>query len=59
VVNAANSPKDLAWLREHLRKFSNVILEDQTERIAMASFQGPGSKAILEKILRETHSMLP
>jgi len=59
VVNAANSPKDLAWLREHLRKFANVILEDQTERIAMASFQGPGSKAVLEKILRETHSVLP
>ena len=59
VVNAANSPKDLAWLREHLRKFPNVTLEDRTERIAMVSFQGPGSKAVLEKILRETHSMLP
>ena len=59
VVNAANSSKDLAWLREHLRKFPNVILEDRTERIAMASFQGPGSKAVMEKILRETHSRLP
>ena len=49
VVNAANSPKDLAWLREHLRKFPNVILEDRTETIAMVSFQGPGVKSRVGK----------
>jgi aminomethyltransferase len=59
VVNAANSQKDWVWLREHLGKFPHVTLEDQTEKIAMFSFQGPRSKAVLEKILQETHSRLP
>ncbi|MBI5966798.1 MAG: glycine cleavage system aminomethyltransferase GcvT [Deltaproteobacteria bacterium] len=59
VVNAANSTKDLAWLQEQLKKFARVILEDCTEKIAMISFQGPRSKAVLEKILGETRSLLP
>jgi aminomethyltransferase len=59
VVNAANSPKDWAWLQEHLRKFHGVQVEDHTAKIAMVALQGPRAKAVLEKILRETHSLLP
>src|SRR4030042_3267967 len=59
VVNASNTQKDWAWLQEHLKKFSKVTLEDQTEKIAMIALQGPRSKAILQNLLQETGSMLP
>jgi len=59
VVNASNSQKDWAWLQGHLKKFPNVLLKDHTEEIAMVALQGPRSKAVLEKILREARSMLP
>lgn len=59
VVNASNAEKDWAWFQEHRKKFPGVMLEDKTEKIAMVALQGPKSKATLEKILRETHSMLP
>jgi aminomethyltransferase len=59
VVNASNTPKDWAWLEEQRKNFSQVILEDRTEKMAMVSLQGPRSKAILENILYETRSKLP
>ncbi len=59
VVNASNTPKDWVWLKEHLKKFSGVTLEDHTRDLAMISFQGPKTKAILESILRETRTTLP
>lgn len=59
VVNAANTEKDLSWLKEHLPKFSHVELQDQTEEISMVSLQGPASKAVLENILSENKSRLP
>ena len=59
VVNAANTEKDLSWLKEHLRYFSRVELIDQTDEIAMISLQGPVSKAILKDILSENHAQLP
>jgi len=51
VVNAANLEKDWAWLQEHKQKFPQSILEDYSEKIAMLSLQGPGAKAVLERIL--------
>ncbi len=59
VVNAANTEKDLSWLKEHLAHFSQVELIDQTEEMAMISLQGPTSKAILADILKESRSRLP
>lgn len=59
VVNAANTEKDLYWLKEHLPHFTHVELIDQTEEIAMISLQGPVSKAILKDILWESGSQLP
>lgn len=59
VVNAANTEKDLSWLKEHLLHFHHVQLIDQTEEIAMISLQGPVSKAVLKDVLLESHSQLP
>ena len=51
VVNAANTEKDWLWLEKHGRKFPQLILEDQTSKIAMLSLQGPRTKAVLEAIV--------
>ncbi len=59
VVNASNAPKDLVWLREHLKKFPGVVMENHSRKLAMASFQGPKTKTLLEGILRETLTKLP
>ena len=59
VVNASNAPKDWVWLREHMKKFSRVVLEDHSRKLAMASFQGPKTKTLLEGILMETGTKLP
>jgi aminomethyltransferase len=59
VVNASNTEKDWGWFREHLNKFSKVVLEDKTSHIAMIGLQGPKSKITLQRILQETRSLLP
>lgn len=59
VVNAANTEKDLSWLKEHLPHFPHVELIDQTEEIAMISLQGPVAKAVLIDSLLESPSQLP
>jgi aminomethyltransferase len=59
VVNASNAPKDWVWLRDHLKKFPAVVMEDHSRKLAMASFQGPKTKTLLESILRETRTKLP
>jgi aminomethyltransferase len=52
VVNAATREKDLGWLVEQKKRFPDVLLEDRTEEIGMTAFQGPGTKRILQKILK-------
>jgi aminomethyltransferase len=52
VVNAATREKDWDWLVEQKKRFSDVILEDRTEEIGMTAFQGPGTKRVLQKILK-------
>jgi aminomethyltransferase len=59
VVNAANSAKDWAWLREIRKKYPQTVLEDDTAKIAMISLQGPRSKAVMECLLYPSHSHLP
>jgi len=51
VVNAANTEKDWEWLQKYTHKFPRLILEDHTARVAMLSFQGPKTKAVLGTIL--------
>ncbi|MHB8567790.1 MAG: glycine cleavage system aminomethyltransferase GcvT [Nitrososphaerales archaeon] len=49
VVNAANRKKDLAWLSEHLERFS-VEIEDVSESTALVAFQGPLAIGISQKL---------
>ena len=49
VVNAANTDKDLAWLRSHLPP-EGVSMEDISPRTAEVALQGPAAEGILKKI---------
>ena len=57
VVNAANAEKDWVWLQPHRQRFSRLLLEDHTARIAMLSLQGPRAKAVLELILGDVRKL--
>jgi aminomethyltransferase len=52
VVNAGPREKDWGWLTEQKKRFPDVIVEDKTEEMGMMAFQGPGTKKVLEKILK-------
>lgn len=49
VINAGNTPKDLAHMREHAKNF-NVHLEDQSDTWQMLALQGRTSQQILQKL---------
>jgi glycine cleavage system T protein (aminomethyltransferase) len=49
VINASNTPKDLAHLRRHLAGF-DARLDDLTEAWQMLALQGPESEAVLSRI---------
>jgi aminomethyltransferase len=49
VVNAANLQKDYDWLQSHLE--GNVNLVDKSDGISLLAIQGPGSKALLQKLM--------
>ena len=51
VVNAANMERDWMWLQKYKPQFPGLVLEDQTDRVAMLALQGPKTKAILEAVL--------
>jgi len=57
VVNAANLEKDWAWFQKYKPKFPQLMLKDQTARIAMLSLQGPRAKAVLEVILGDIRKL--
>jgi aminomethyltransferase len=48
VVNAANTDKDYAWIREHLS--GDVKAENVSDRWAQLALQGPNAQAILQKL---------
>lgn len=48
VVNAANTPKDFAWLQSQLE--GEVELTDQSDAYALLAVQGPKSLALLQKL---------
>lgn len=52
-VNAANRAKDWAHLRREAERFAGVVLEDETERLAMIAFQGPLAGQILAHLLED------
>lgn len=49
VINAGNTPKDMAHIRAHAAKY-NVLIEDQTDTWQMLALQGPMSAAILQQL---------
>ncbi|MAE47433.1 MAG: glycine cleavage system protein T [Planctomycetes bacterium] len=52
VVNASNTERDMAWLKEHLAG-ANVSLEDQTDELAMLALQGQDSVATLQTVVED------
>lgn len=52
VVNASNTPVDLAWLREHQRGFE-VVLDDQSDRTGMLALQGQRSTEVLRQLVTD------
>ncbi len=52
VVNASNTDEDLAWMRHHARGFE-VVIQDQTEELAMIALQGQASQATLQEMTRD------
>ncbi|RPJ09620.1 MAG: glycine cleavage system aminomethyltransferase GcvT [Spirochaetaceae bacterium] len=49
VVNAANTEKDIAWLREHASHF-NVSIRDISDETAKLDLQGPLSENVLASL---------
>lgn len=51
VLNASNTEKDIAWLRQHLN--GNATLTDLSDSTAQVALQGPLSKEIITKFCNE------
>jgi aminomethyltransferase len=56
VVNASNTSKDIAWLREHT--FGDVKLKDRSDAISLLAVQGPKSLETLQKLTKADLSSL-
>jgi aminomethyltransferase len=48
VVNAANTEKDFAWLKNHLQ--GDVSIENISEKTAQLALQGPLAQTVLQKL---------
>ncbi len=55
VTNASRHEVDLAWLSEHAHDF-DVTVTDAAEDYAMLALQGPGARAVLDRLLEEGDS---
>jgi aminomethyltransferase len=52
VVNAATTPKDVAWVKEQAAQTDGDLeVEDQSSHWAQLAIQGPSSEAILAKVV--------
>lgn len=49
VVNASNTPKDLAWIKKHLQPDTEFV--DHTDDLALIAVQGPKSAELVEELL--------
>jgi len=58
VVNASNTDKDWNWFQQYVPRFPNMRMENKSTDIGMIAFQGPSTKAVLEKLL-DRGSRLP
>jgi aminomethyltransferase len=51
VVNAANIPRDVAWVRERLGAFNrDAVAVDTSSRYALIAIQGPAARTILARV---------
>lgn len=53
VVNASNREKVWGHFQEQMKSFSDLQLEDHSEKVSMIAFQGPLTKRLTEKCIRE------
>ena len=51
VVNASNKDKDWAHLQEQVSDFSDVMMDDVSQSLAMLALQGPKSEVILKSLV--------
>ena len=52
VINAATTPKDLAWIEEQaVRAGGHFEVEDQSDHWAQLALQGPASAAVLSRVI--------
>lgn len=58
VLNAANTAKDLEWLRRHADDF-DARVEDQCDRWAQLALQGPRALSILHRMSEDDFGELP
>jgi aminomethyltransferase len=49
VLNASNTAKDLAWIREHALPFG-VAVEDESDATALIAVQGPRAVALVDSL---------
>jgi aminomethyltransferase len=57
VLNASNSAKDLAWLREHAG--ADVEIEDRSDETALIAIQGPRAVAIADGLAAADLASVP
>lgn len=57
-VNASNTAKDFAWIREHLAD-ARCTIEDVSAAWGLIALQGPGAGATLQPLTRATLGNLP
>jgi len=51
VVNASNTEKNTAWLKQHQKPYSEVDIVDKSNDYAVLALQGPKAEAVLTKLV--------
>src|SRR5690242_663286 len=57
VVNASNTAKDVAWMREHATGF-NVQINDISPEVVLLALQGPRAEVILARVAAEAQTIV-
>jgi glycine cleavage system T protein (aminomethyltransferase) len=57
VINASNTAKDIAWMRENLT--GDVVLTDQSDATSLLAVQGPHALDTLQRLTRVNLGSLP
>ena len=57
IVNASNTAKDLAWIRDHAG--GDVEIEDASDRMSLIAVQGPAAVAMVDRLASSDLASLP